>query len=136
MIVTIEGVDKTGKNLLHKYLEILTNYRYVITDRGILTQLVYNTIYNRQVEYNVKQYKNQVIVLLYADLQDLVIRHKLTDEPHINIENHTLLFDVYANKLKSLGFTVIKFNTSKMTPYAIAKKLSGILPKLEEKHEF
>lgn len=136
MIIAIEGVDKTGKNLLHRYLEIITKYRYCITDRGILTQLVYNKKFNRHIIYDIENYKNQIIVLLTADVDDLKIRHKISNEPKINIASDLELFDKGATELRRLGFTVIEFNTSMHTPFEIANVLAIRLKELEKTHGF
>lgn len=133
MVITIDGVDKTGKNLLHRYLEKLTNYKYVMTDRGILTQLAYNEKFGRGYKYNLEDYKNNIIVYLTAEDQDLEIRCKVTNEPKFDIPGDKALFEKHLKTLEEEGFEVIRYNTTDLTPYRIAEDLAVILKKIEEK---
>lgn len=132
MIITIDGVDRTGKNTLHGYLARVTNHKYVITDRGILTQIAYNEKFNRGVTYNINNYKNNIIVYLYAEPEDLEIRCKLTNEPPFDIKSDLELFTRRLEELKSNGFIVYCYNTSILTPYTIALDLQYKLKALEK----
>ena len=49
-ILEIDGQDKVGKDTVLRYIELLSNYKYVIKSRGILSQLVYNDKFNRQYD--------------------------------------------------------------------------------------
>lgn len=131
MIITIDGVDRTGKNMLHSYLGLVCNNKYVITDRGILTQIAYNEKFNRHYKYNINNYKNNIIVYLYADVNDLNIRCKLTNEPKFDIEGDLKLFNEKLLELEKSGFIIFRYNTSKMTPYSIAVDLKRKLAKLD-----
>jgi len=132
MIVTIEGVDKTGKNTLHKYLEQLANHKYVITDRGILTQICYSNKFKRGYMYELDWYKNNVIILLTAEPADLEVRCKLTNEPPFDIIGDLELFKINADFLKACGFIVYEYNTSYYTPFQIAMNVVSDLRKLEK----
>lgn len=132
MIITIDGVDRTGKNTLHGYLALLTNHKYVITDRGILTQIAYNEKFNRGINYNINNYRNNIIVYLYAEPEDLKIRCKLTNEPPFDIKSDLELFTRRLEELEGNGFIVYRYNTSINTPFAIALDLKEKLEELEE----
>lgn len=137
MTIVLDGIDRTGKDTIHRYLEQLGNYKYEINVRGILTQLAYSEKFKRPYEYTLDQYKNEVIIFLYADIEDLEIRFKMTKEQSLNskkklkdgIIDDLELFSKYVNYLEEKGFTVLKYNTTYNTPYMIAK---DIVEKLEE----
>ena len=46
-IVIFDGPDKTGKSTLKDAFNKATNYLHFVIDRGPLSNLVYNTIFNR-----------------------------------------------------------------------------------------
>ena len=144
MHITLEGIDRCGKGSLHRYLERLGNFAYIIDDRGILTQLVYNDKFSRAINYNIDNYKNDLIIYLYAEHEDLEIRFKMTNEPSLNtnksliegINDDLELYDKHLKCLLEKGFKVLAYNTSLMTPYQIAKSVLKELNELEEKGEF
>lgn len=130
--ITVDGVDKTGKDLLVKYIVQLSNHKYVIQARGIISQIAYSKIYGRNYEYDLEPYKNDIIIYLVGDLEDLKIRHKITNEPKIDIERDIEIFNQTAKDLHHKGLTILRVNTSKFTPYEIAK---NIVKYLEENYE-
>lgn len=122
--IEIDGVDRVGKNTLAPYLTFLSNYRFAIKPRGLLTQLVYSKKFNRYYKYDYDSYKEHtVIVLLYADEEDLKERFWNTNEKEINIKYDMIMFENEANMLISKGFKVLKYNTSHITHYDIAKDI-------------
>ena len=129
--IEIDGVDRTGKDTLHKYIEQLSNYKYIINTRGILTQLAYTEKFNRGYEYDLECYKkNYVIVLLSAEPEDLAIRCKMTNEPDYTIESDLKLFQEKSEMLENeYGATVLRYNTTDTTPYNIAK---DVVARLEQ----
>jgi len=130
--VEIDGVDKTGKDLLTSYLALLSNHRFSINTRGIITQIAYSRKYNRNYEYNLSSLsKNKIIILLTAEVEDLKVRCKITNEKEFSIKEDLKLFDDIANELLSQGFKVYKFNTSFETPYEIIKRVISLIDCLE-----
>lgn len=121
--IEIEGVDKTGKDLLAGYIDRLSNRRYVVNARGLLSMMVYSDIYNRNYDYQkeLEDNKNTLVIYLKADIEDLQIRHKLSNEPKIDIERDMKVFDDYVEVFLEKGIRVLTFDTSKETPYSIAK---------------
>ena len=128
--VQIDGVDKTGKDLILKYVTILSNHKYVIQARGLISQLAYSEIYKRQYEYDLNSFSNDIYILLTAEVEDLSIRHKLVNEPKIDIKNDVQIFEKVYNILKSKNFKIFKINTSKVTPYMAAKEIIEIVEEL------
>lgn len=120
-IIELEGTDKVGKSTMHSYLGKLGHYKYLINDRGILTQLVYRDKFKRNVEYKLTYIP--LIVLLEVDEDDFKVRCSINNEPTINFVKDKLAFNAYACYLESLGIPVLRFNTSKQTPYSIAKEI-------------
>lgn len=118
-LLEIEGIDKSGKDILTTYIHKLSNFKYVINVRGILSNLVYNDKFNRQVEYDV--YYKPIIIYLDVEEDDRLIRCSLTKEPEIDANLDRLLFEKYMKILENKGITIFRYNTSKMTPYQIAK---------------
>ena len=45
--IQIDGIDKTGKDLILQYVTRLSNHKYVIQSRGLISQIAYSKIYNR-----------------------------------------------------------------------------------------
>lgn len=122
--IEIDGVDRVGKNTLAPYLTFLSNYRFAIKPRGLLTQLVYSKKFNRSHEYDYTSYKEHtIIVLLYADEEDLKERFWNTNEKNIDIKHDMQMFNDTANELIINNFKVLKYNTSHITHYDIAKDI-------------
>ena len=130
--IVIDGVDKTGKDLLLQYVVRLSNHKYVIQARGILTQIAYSKIYNRDYEYSLEPYKDDVIFYLKGNIEDLILRHKITNEPKIDIESDMKVFDEVANELRKKGIAIIELDTSHRTPYENAITIIETMKKSEK----
>lgn len=120
--IFIDGIDKSGKDLIAYYVIRLSNFKYIVNGRGILSQLAYAKLYNRNDAYDLTQQKNIVNVYLEVDKEDWLLRCKKTDEPAIDYEKNVEAFQ-YAINILNKEYNVICFNTSQETPYAIAKHI-------------
>lgn len=129
-LIEIEGIDKTGKNLLQEYIVKLSNYKYIVHPRGILSALVYSNKYQRNYDYEF-DYK-PIIVYLDVDEPDRQIRCEINNEPAISALMDRILFEQSLEQLQQEGYTILKYNTSVMTPYAIAK---DVISKIENKND-
>lgn len=119
--IEIDGADKTAKDTLHKFIEQVCEYKYNINVRGITTQLVYNRKFNRPYVYDLSNFRHAVIVLLTGDTDDIEIRCKATNEPKYNIPEDVNNFIEMAHELyNNEGISVLDYNTTYETPYAIA----------------
>ena len=127
--IEIEGMDRTGKDTLSKYIGLMANYAYTINVRGILTQIVYNDKFNRNNTYALP-YK-PFIVFLDVNNVDHAVRCSMSKEPKINIDKDREVYYKYIDKLKSIGINVLIYNTSEMTPYQIAKDVIEHLSKTD-----
>ena len=131
--IEIDGIDKTGKDLLCGYIDRLSNRRYVVHSRGLLSMIAYNQIYNRGYDYSqeIENNKDTLIIMLTAELEDLEVRHKLSNEPKIDIERDRIVFNNLAWELKDKGLQVLVYNTSNKTPYNIAKEVLQYLKEMK-----
>lgn len=130
--IEIDGIDRVGKDTLAPYFTYLSNYRFAIKPRGLLTQLVYAEKYNRKYEYDYETYKEHtIIILLSADEIDLQERFWATHEKPIDIKEDMNLFNKYATKLSKEGFNVLRYNTSHTTHFDIATKVIQYIDMLE-----
>lgn len=124
-VVSLDGIDKSGKSTLVSYLAQLSNYTLNILDRGPITNIVWNKIQGRDIEYNLEMWKSTVFVKLNVDKADWEIRCKIHNEPPMpdSYETMTKAYDDMFDWFRNHGFYVLEFNTSKMTQYQIAKKI-------------
>lgn len=121
--ISFEGIDKSGKELVGKYVNILGKYKYVLMDRGLLSNITYARMNDRKYEYNLDSYTNWIIVYLTVDKADWEVRCKLAHEEPINYEQHINEFNATALALDKAGIPILVYNTSVYTPYAIAKDI-------------
>lgn len=121
--ISFEGIDKSGKDLVGKYVNILGNYKYVLMDRGLLSNMTYSRMNNRNYEYNLSAYTNWIIVYLIVEKEDWEVRCKLANEPAIDYGKHITEFNKTAMLLNDAEIPVLVYNTSKYTPYQIAKDI-------------
>lgn len=119
--IVIEGVDKTGKDILADYISLLSNYRYSVKARGVISQSVYEILFHRK-QYERECDDHTLYVLLDADIEDLNVRFEITNEPDIDIEQHLDAFREAFNTM-TIGKYNLMFNSSLMTPYKIAKAI-------------
>lgn len=132
--IIIEGVDKTGKDLIAKYLMQLCNYKYEIHSRGVISNEVYDILYNRE-GCERKLDKDTMYVLLTADWLDLDIRCKITNEKEIeNRGTHRILFKTIFNRMMidNEHDYHLEFNTSVVTPYKISKMILDYVENINE----
>lgn len=134
MLVFVEGIDKTGKDTLVRYINELTAYKHCVLTRGPISTSAYAYKFKRQYDDSyIKSLKDSLIIYLTADTEDLNIRFKLTNEPEINKDEDKKLFD---NTVKALrikyGLNIKKINTSRYTPYTIAKAIKNYIEEEEK----
>lgn len=123
MTICVEGVDKTGKDLLKSYIVQMTNHKHTVISRGLISGLVYSNIANSDFDYQLQDWKNVLFVCLTCEERDLEVRCKLNNEPKRDFTKDAQYFDTTVNALKHHGLRVETFNTSIETPYSIACKV-------------
>jgi hypothetical protein len=121
--ICFDGIDKAGKELIRNYVNILGNYYYILNDRGLISNIAYAKLYNRQYTYDLSKYKDILFVCLTVDKEDWKVRCKLTNEPKIDYEKNVEVYQDTIKFLKANGIKIVEYNTSEMTPYSIAKQI-------------
>jgi hypothetical protein len=135
--VEFDGIDKSGKDsIMHQIFSYAPN-KYIPKARGLISQLAYTKIFNRDAEYDVSKgyIDNTLFVLLTVDEDDWNIRGDLSHE-HENNKNRTDVeaaiewksnSDAFENAYETLKTMYhddrhfMKFNTSETTPVKIIK---------------
>ena len=131
--IFIDGIDKSGKDLIAYYVIHLSNFKYIVNGRGILSQLAYAKLYNRNDVYDLTQQENIINVYLEVNKEDWLLRCKKTDEPAIDYEKNVKAFQ-YAINILDKANNVICFNTSQETPYMIAKHIVNYVDNLNKEN--
>lgn len=119
--VVLDGIDKSGKDLIASYIWRLDKRLNVIA-RGWPSLYAYNKIFDRHTDYALPT-KMALYVHLDVEIADWVIRCETTNEPKIDFNEHSAVFIEAFNKLIDNGYQTAKFNTSIMTPYQIASNI-------------
>lgn len=88
MLIFFEGVDKTGKTTLVKEVLRKTNYKHVVYDRGVISQVVYDFVFDRDPDPAIKEAmtylkKANAIIFLCEAKNELI-------EKRLNEANETL----------------------------------------------
>lgn len=129
--MTLEGIDKVGKNLILRYIDIISEQKYVIHSRGLMSMLAYTKRYGRKYKHNYKK-ENMLYVLLDVDYDDWLIRCKINNEPKVNYDKDVAYFELTYKEFIKNGIDVVRYNTSKMTPYQIALE---VIKEMEKRNE-
>ena len=122
----IDGIDKTGKDLICTYVSELSNHKYLVKPRGIISMMAYSKIYNREYVYDLEKEKDVLNVLLTVNYEDWKVRCKLNKEKDVTNDDydyHSSTFKSYYDLLKHHDFPTLIYNTSELTPYNIAKDI-------------
>lgn len=133
--ICIDGIDKTGKDTLLGFIDQLSNHKYIINVRGMLSQIAYANLYNRDFNYDLVPQQYILNILLTVDEEDWKTRCKLTREPVIDYAENCRVFCEAYDVLENAGLPVATFNTTHMTPYQIAKAVIKILEDKEREDD-
>ena len=128
--VVLDGIDKTGKDLISHYVFELSEKRYLCYARGLMSMIAYNELFNRPYLYEYEKQTGVLNVLLTVEYDDWKIRCKVTDEPKLDFDAHTKAFEKARLELVEAGLRVPVFDTSEYSPYQIAKMIVKIMAKL------
>ena len=143
--IEFDGIDKCGKDTIMKQIFSASPNKYIPKARGLLSQIAYNEIYHRDYEYEVTQgyLDNTLFVLLDVEEPDWKIRCDLSNEHLKNkyrvdmegaleYKSNCEGFEFAYSYLKDLGANIVRFNTSKLTPYEIISRVIAIVEELNE----
>ena len=120
--IVFDGIDKSGKDLIRSYIFYMTNGKYTVTCRGMMSLIAYSKLYNRGYVYDTEKEKQILTVYITVNKQDWLYRCKATNEhTDFTYEDHTAAFEEAYKLYISKGYPIMKFNTSDMTPIQIAQ---------------
>ena len=106
MILIFDGPDKVGKTTLINEINKITNYQYIIIDRGPTSYIVYDKLlnrenFNRKIEYlkDLKDLENVNHLCIYLEATDEDVEKRLQEvgEEPINGIHHSE-FDTEFNR--------------------------------------
>lgn len=84
MLIFFEGVDKTGKTTLVKEVLKKTNYKHVVYDRGVISQIVYDFVFDRDPDPAIKEaltyLKKANAIIFLCEAENELIEKRLNDE--------------------------------------------------------
>lgn len=128
--IVLDGIDKTGKDLIRSYIFYLGQGRYICIARGLASMRVYSKLYKRNYQYDEESQKYTVNVLLTVDKDDWTVRCKHVNESLTNYERETQMFNEAFEEMRKQGLKTLGYNTSHRTPYDIAKSILEYMEKL------
>lgn len=121
--VIFEGVDKTGKSTLKEAFNERTNFKNFVIDRGPISNIVYNKLFNRLETDNdyfyemleiFKQTKCMIVFCISDEniIKNRLIEHKEVFPENINIKDtEKCFFSVIHNS--DMNYVIV--DTSKLT---------------------
>lgn len=148
--VEFDGIDKTGKDYIANQMKSVSPNIYCVKSRGLMSQIAYGKLYNRNIEYEVTNgyIENTLFILLTVDEDDWNVRCDLSGEheknkyrtdleDEVKYESNSKVFVDTYNDLKSKYSPshFMRFNTSEITPIKIIKEVVKRLEKLNEEEK-
>lgn len=80
-------------------------------------------MFNRGFKYDIGSFIDTLFVFLDVCKEDWEIRCKVSNEPNISYESHYAMYEEAIEEFKSEGCRFIRYNTSEMSMYSIAKDI-------------
>lgn len=121
--VYIDGIDKSGKSTLVAYIRSLSSFNVIPVDRGPITGCIMSGKSIEQSKEIFKKYSNQICVFLDVEPEDWKIRCAHSNERMIPPQVYSGDWDTYSNVAQENGMIVWRYDTSRLTPYKIAKDI-------------
>lgn len=130
--ISVDGMPYSGKSTICKYLQKFTK-KYMVIDSGLIkSATIARCMYNSEFDYS--KCNQTVIVYLLAVKEDWNAR---CDNPQLEQQYDKLVDEM--NKTAQLfednKVKILIYNTSKYTPYLIAKDILMQLDKLNQQNE-
>lgn len=146
--VEFDGMDKAGKDSIMAQIFSAAPNKYISNARGLLSQIAYAKLYNRDWEYEFTDgyLDNTLFVYLTVDQGDWKVRCEVSHEFEKNKFRSDLegeleytsnrdafeyAYEVVKDRLKNKS-QIMKFNTTEVTPYNI---IMEVVKRLEELNE-
>lgn len=109
-IISIDGIDKTGKSYITNELTKVANGKILIWERSFLSQLTYGRIYNRKLNdlffiNKMKQLSDLGIIFFYitspeSTIKERLIKYKEQDITAKDITKHLYEFNNTITELR------------------------------------
>lgn len=129
-IIFIEGVDRTGKSSLAEAIQKATNYKHVVFDRGVISNMVYSISKQRYKRENMDAYEdiakgigdidNHLLIYLKCSDKELERRIKETNHEEVDFKTEKQLFELFVDQGY---FHTMRADTSKFTTEEIVEWL-------------
>lgn len=118
--ISVDGMPFTGKTTVCKYLKKFSK-KYMIVDNGIVNSATTAALENN-IEYDYSQFKGIVVAYLIAVKEDINARGNdfATSKDYNSI---VTAMNKMAQAINDNGVKVLVYNTTKYTPYLIAKDI-------------
>lgn len=129
IIISVEGIDKTGKSTLLKYLRIMSAFDLVVNDRGPVSNMALAKLSGFDRNYDLSSFKNWTFIYLTCNKEDWRVRCAITDEKPVPYDAYLKAWNESVSEVENAGAKVLRYDTSKMTPYMIAKTVIETLGK-------
>jgi hypothetical protein len=137
-IIIFDGVDKVGKTTMKALFDKATKFFHWTIDRGPLSHLVYNIVYNRQGQNqavgNITHIMSHAIIV-YMTADQSILEKRIAEsvnEPKIDLNRDLPLFETVLDTTLHLWKGGIRLDTSVMNPEATLHDMLNKLKKIEE----
>lgn len=143
--IEFDGIDKSGKNSIKKQIFAVAPNKYIPKARGIMSQIAYSKMFNRDYAYDVSQgyIDNTLFVYLKVDKDDWDVRCELTHEHENNKKRSDVEGKIkYKNSVEAFDYAyeqlnrmvtdkrhLMVFNTSDTTQINVIK---AVVKRMEE----
>lgn len=125
-IIHLDGIDKSGKSTLLKYIVNVTAGQYLVHDRSFISQIAYGRLYKRNIneEYFWERFihanlaNDEKFVYLHCMSDTIKERIIKTNEKDINvldIEDHKIAFNQVIKEAKEREIRIIEINATNKT---------------------
>ena len=128
--ISVDGMPYSGKTTVCSYLKKLDKKHMIVDDGVIKSATMARCISKSEPDYS--QLKCTIVVYLLAAKEDWSLR---CANPEVANRHDEIAAEMNktAQKLDDEGVTVLVYNTSKYTPYMIAKDILKQIDSLESK---
>lgn len=134
-IVTLEGVDKCGKDSVKDEIVKQSDGNVLVMCRTFISQIVYGRIYARNVNENyffehAKKFFDLGVKFIYLEASVDALRHRFEihneDDVHIDkIQIHINMFQQVMSEMRSRGIDIYQYPTDSWSPSETAQMIIG-----------
>jgi len=131
-LIFVEGVDRVGKTTLIEAIHKATDYKHIIVDRGVISNMVYSISKKRYSKRNMEKYNeidsslgrmNALVIYVTCDTDIIQKRIELTNHEYVDVDFEKELFEDFVSTTE---MCMVKVDTGKNTTDEIVEKLLSI----------